>query len=143
MSRTPGAHVPDSPDALRPLPAKPNLEFERKRAKQLLREVRAGDREAPNRVRSTRAGRRRGAAPTELKLAHAQFAIAREYGFTSWPMLVQYFTAWGRDGKEGGGSLSRPPPLKFYRWGAGRITAGHRARRPADAQALATFVPRF
>src|SRR3990172_5157401 len=141
MSRTPGAHVPDSPDALRPLPAKPNLEFERKRAKQLLREVRAGDREAPNRVRSTRAGRRRGAAPTELKLAHAQFAIAREYGFTSWPMLVKYFTAWERH--ERTGPMFQSHPLQFYQSSARRIIAGHRARRPADAQALATFVPRF
>ena len=38
--------------ALRPLPARPNLEFERKEAKALLRRLRAGDPEALERARA-------------------------------------------------------------------------------------------
>src|SRR4026207_790229 len=68
-TRPDGGSAPDS--APRPLPAHPNLEFERKRAKKLLREMRRAD--------------------TSAKLADAQFAIAREYGFSSWPKLVQYY----------------------------------------------------
>ena len=49
------------------LPARPNLDWLRKTAKQSLRELRAQD-------------------PTR-KLADAQFALARDYGFSSWRAL--------------------------------------------------------
>ena len=49
------------------LPARPNLDWLRKTAKDYLRELRAQD---PNR-----------------KLADAQFAVARQYGFSSWRAL--------------------------------------------------------
>jgi ankyrin repeat protein len=53
-----------------PLPAAPSLEQLRKQAKQLVRERRAG---------------------TEpLRLSQAQLALAREYGFPSWPRLKAY-----------------------------------------------------
>jgi len=51
----------------RALPARPNLDWLRKTAKDQLRELRAQD---PAR-----------------KLAHAQFALARQYGFASWRAL--------------------------------------------------------
>jgi hypothetical protein len=66
----PGADV-------RPLPAKPNLEFERKRARKLLALM-----------------RRTSSEP--VKLADAQFAIAREYGFLNWPLLVRYYEELSR-----------------------------------------------
>ena len=53
------------------LPAKPNLEHLQKQAKALLRKMQQGD-------------------PASLKLADAQLAIAREYGFASWPTLKQH-----------------------------------------------------
>ena len=49
------------------LPARPNLDWLRKTAKDLLRELRAQD-------------------PTR-KLADAQFSLARQYGFSGWRAL--------------------------------------------------------
>ena len=71
---------------VRPLPALPSLEFERKQAKQLLREVRSGDPDALTRIRAQNRGLA-SAPPAEVRLADAQLAIAREYGFRSWPLL--------------------------------------------------------
>ena len=76
--------------ALRPLPPRPSLEFEHKEAKALLRRLRAGDSEALARARA-RHPAMDASAPERIRLADAQLVIAREYGFTSWPRLVQYF----------------------------------------------------
>ena len=54
------------------LPARPSIEQLRKRAKERLVEMRATDPSA--------------------KLADAQFALAREYGFDSWPKLVDHMS---------------------------------------------------
>jgi hypothetical protein len=66
-----------------------NLEQQRKRAKDLLRAARAGDPVA--RQRMLRAGE--SASADDLKLAHAQFAIARELRFASWPGLRTHIAA--------------------------------------------------
>ena len=67
----------------RTLPARPDLDQQRKLAKQLLRAYRAGDPEA--------AARMRAALPdkAELSLTDAQYVLAREYGFTSWRELKE------------------------------------------------------
>jgi hypothetical protein len=62
-----GDRVPDAPSRL---PARPSLEQLRKQAKQRLTAMRAGDPDAT--------------------LADAQVALAREYGFQSWPKLVHH-----------------------------------------------------
>lgn len=67
----------------RELPARPNVEQFRKQAKSLLKESRAGDAEA---LRRMQADQRH---PARLILAQAQFAIAREHGFESWPKFVK------------------------------------------------------
>ena len=54
-----------------PLPDDPNLEQLKKQAKDLQREVRASD-------------------DPSFQLSAAQFAIARRYGFASWPRLVRH-----------------------------------------------------
>ena len=59
-----------------------NLEQQRKRAKDLLRAVRAGDPAARRRLGDALAPRVPDAAA--LKLTDVQFAIARELGFASW-----------------------------------------------------------
>jgi hypothetical protein len=68
-----------------------NLEQQRKRAKDLLRAVRAGDAAARRRVADA------GALPVPdaatVKLADAQFAIARELGFGSWRNLRAHVMA--------------------------------------------------
>jgi ankyrin repeat protein len=64
------------------LPDQPDLDFERKRAKALLKAARAGDADARARI---------GAA--DPALADAQHAIARERGFASWPQLKAHIDA--------------------------------------------------
>jgi ankyrin repeat protein len=67
----------------RQLPARPNLEHLKKQARLLLRESLQGDAAAAERLRA--AGIQIPA--TQPKLADALHAIAREYGFDSWPSL--------------------------------------------------------
>ncbi|HEV2711355.1 MAG TPA: ankyrin repeat domain-containing protein [Edaphobacter sp.] len=67
----------------RQLPDRPNLEHLKKQARLLLRESLAGDAAAAERFRA--AGTQSSTAVP--KLADALHAIAREYGFDSWPSL--------------------------------------------------------
>jgi hypothetical protein len=73
----------------RQLPPKPSLEQLRKRAKDLLRALRAGDARALARFRdghpAWRQVEKSGAA-----LHDAQWVLAREYGFESWPRLAAH-----------------------------------------------------
>jgi hypothetical protein len=62
------------------LPDSPSLEHLRNQAKALLEAFRTGDVEAVRRVRMF-------SSAEPCKLAHAQFVIAREYGFPSWTRL--------------------------------------------------------
>jgi len=64
------------------LPARANVGQLKKQAKELLAELRAGSREAANRMREV-LPQARGL------LAEAQLVIAREYGFASWSKLRQ------------------------------------------------------
>ena len=71
------------------LPASPDLAQQRKRAKDLLKSVRAGDAAALARLRYNHP-RFAAASDSDLraaKLHDAQWAIAREYGFSSWIKL--------------------------------------------------------
>jgi hypothetical protein len=60
------------------LPAHPHLDQLRRQAKELLRAATAGDGPALERIHTV---------SEHLKLAGAQLALAREYGFESWPAL--------------------------------------------------------
>src|SRR5437867_489704 len=60
------------------LPANPNLDQLRHQAKDLLHAAKRGDSDALVRMQ---------ALSTQLTLASAQLAIAREYGFASWAKL--------------------------------------------------------
>lgn len=60
------------------LPSQPNLDQLRHQAKDLLQAAKAGDADARRRI---------AAVSAELTLAAAQLALAREYGFASWPTL--------------------------------------------------------
>jgi len=61
------------------LPAKPNLEHLQKQAKALLRKLQVGD------------------VGASLKLADAQHALARDYGFASWPKLKEHVETLARE----------------------------------------------
>ena len=63
-----------------------NLAQQRKLSKELIRAARHGDPGALARIRAVRPDA--GAPPRSLQLADAQFAVAREAGFGSWPALV-------------------------------------------------------
>lgn len=62
-----------------------NLEQQRKRAKELLKAINAGDLNAINRVSQYLPAR-----SAALRLAEAKLVIAREAGFASWPKLKQH-----------------------------------------------------
>jgi hypothetical protein len=79
ISFGPARGPPDSKgDVVPDLPARPDLDQLRHQAKDLLRAARNEDSEALERMR---------ALSERLTLASAQLAVAREYGFASWPKL--------------------------------------------------------
>jgi hypothetical protein len=67
-----------------------NLEQQRKRAKDLVRAVRARDREALSRLHTATDNR---LAADDVKLTDAQFVVARELGFASWRELRRHIAA--------------------------------------------------
>jgi hypothetical protein len=131
---------PDSPSDVRPLPARPNLEFERKQAKQLLTAVREGDAAALARVRAKHRAST-GKAPGEIQLSEAQFTIAREYGFTSWPRLVEYFETLARH--EISGRMREHRDARSLEAWARTIVAEHKDKRVWTVQFLGAYVPRL
>jgi ankyrin repeat protein len=75
----------------RPLPNDPSLEHLRKEAKRLAHGVRAGDAAAIAQAREFHP--RAAEAIAQFSLTDAQIAIARQYGFASWPKLKAHLTA--------------------------------------------------
>src|SRR5688572_30535547 len=77
---------------VRDLPVRPNIEQYKKQAKELRDAYRSGDAEAARRVRQYV----RAVGPSDpgkvkaLALADAQFVIAREHGFDSWPKFARH-----------------------------------------------------
>jgi hypothetical protein len=137
MSSDKAHNAPAIPEHVHPLPAKPNLEFERKRAKQMLRSINDGDIDALERVRRYRSG----IAATDAKLSDVQLTIAREYGFSSWPKLVSYYETFDRHDRAG-------PRFQSYRRDhyerrVQQIITSHGLRHPYVTRGLAAFVPRF
>jgi ankyrin repeat protein len=72
----------------RHLPARPNLEQYRKRAKDLLKQWRHADNEALRRLREHHPH-----PPATPMLADAQLVVAREHGVESWPKFVKAIEA--------------------------------------------------
>ncbi len=92
------------------LPARPNLAWLRKTAKQTLKELRARD--------------------ASVRLADAQLTIARDYGFDSWRKLKRHVEEREREASAAGSSSIGPQPTRdevvqtFLRLvGTGRIDA--------------------
>jgi hypothetical protein len=123
---------------VRPLPSRPSLELEHKRAKTLLRQLRAADPDALARARA-RHPAIDASRPDTIVLADAQLIAAREYGFTSWPRLVRYFKTIEhglvprRELEDRAGLDARVHTL----------IVEHRERRVSAARQLVTYVPRF
>jgi ankyrin repeat protein len=71
----------------RTLPARPNLEQQKKLAKELLAEFRRGDATAAERIRAELPDKPR------IGLTDVQFVLAREYGFQNWAALAAHIDA--------------------------------------------------
>src|ERR1700761_7945355 len=71
----------------RTLPARADLEQQKKQAKELLSAYKRGDDEAHARVRAELPDK------SSIALADAQFVLACEYGFASWRMLKEHIEA--------------------------------------------------
>lgn len=84
---------------IEPLPARPSLEMQQKRAKELARAAWAGDAEALSRVAALHP---QPPAPDTLKLTDAQLVVARGYGFESWTNMKRKIE-----------SLTRTPVERF------------------------------
>jgi ankyrin repeat protein len=69
----------------RHLPVRPDLDQLRRQAKDLLHGIQGGDDDACAELAASYPG---GTAPDDVKLADAQFALARSYGVATWPRLV-------------------------------------------------------
>ena len=80
----------------RHLPARPNLRHTGNKQRSLLDAYRSGDADALRRVSdhiARGAGTRRRAMEPVVALADAQFVIAREHGFESWPKFARHIDA--------------------------------------------------
>jgi hypothetical protein len=85
----------------KPLPPRPSLEQYKKQAKDLVKAYRSDDADVRRRVHEQLPG----VTETRFALADAQFTIAREHGFESWPRFAKRI-------KESGGRLSSAPVWK-------------------------------
>lgn len=127
---------------VRPLPSAPSLEYERKEAKTLLKQMRAGGADALRRVHAAHPVALRDRGPRELKLADAQHVIAREYGFASWPRLVEYFEEMERHLDAPRHYSSDDDIGRFEEFAQG-VMRRHQRGDPIVARQLAHFIPRF
>jgi hypothetical protein len=101
----------------RSLPARPNLDQQKKLAKDLLRAFRDGDAEAAARMRAELPDK------AELSLTDAQYVLAREYGFPSWRALTEQIEQR---------TLDQLPPIERFK----------RAVHHGDANALRAVLER-
>lgn len=101
----------------RTLPARADLEQQKKLAKDLLAAFRRGDSEAQARVRDALPDKQR------IVLADAQFVLAREYGFASWRALAEHIDSL---------AIERLSPEERFK----------RAVRAGDAGELRKLLPR-
>ena len=124
--------------AIRPLPARFSLEFEKKEAKAFLRRLHDSDAEALVRLHATIGDP--GRTPSDLQLADVQLMIAREYSFSSWPKLVRYFEEAQRQSYQIGTPQIRDMDQLHRRAQATLGALEHRSR--SAARQFAAYVPR-
>ena len=100
------------------LPNRPSLAQLRKQAKELLQQLRSGDPSAIDRLRKYKPN------VSDPILADAQFVLAREHGFESWPKLVHHIQA------------AQPPELEQHRRIAEDLVAVYNSADPEAATRL-------
>ena len=109
------ASASDPSPFVQPLPSRPHLEVQQKRAKSLLRAAKSGQPEAWQRIAALHP---RPPAADAITLADAQLVVARGYGFESWAALRRKIE-----------SLTKTPVEQF-----------HSAVRAGDAAAVASLL---
>ncbi len=84
------------------IPARPSLEYDRKQARKLLKQIHAGEVDAIGRLCGShpRYPTPQAVKPADVILADVQLMIAREYGFSSWPAWKQYVEIGALQGHE-------------------------------------------
>ena len=121
------------------LPSRPNLEHLKGQARTLQRQVRVGDKAALDTVRAFHPRPDVGEAPETFPLAEAQFVVARQYGFASWPALCRHLAVverYARYPHEDGQAVgSGSPADDLLRLGC-LLYGGDDTLRHAEARAL-------
>ncbi|MCC7053188.1 MAG: hypothetical protein IT355_07950 [Gemmatimonadaceae bacterium] len=125
---------------IRSLPPQPSLEFEKKQARRLLRQLQAGDPQALARAQARHPSFPAG-TPDRATLSEAQLIIAREYGFSSWPRFSRYLSTLER-GISANRSLNLGDAQSYERE-AQRLLMMHKHGWAWTARQLAAYVPRF
>ena len=125
------------------LPAAPDLAQQRKRAKDFLQAIRAGDGEALARFRYGHPRYANGADEVicaQAQLSDTQWVIAREYGFTSWPRLKRHI-----DELDGHAEPCRPfeTELGYYRDRAAGMLSVHATGERNALRLVRQFHPAF
>jgi ankyrin repeat protein len=84
------------------IPAHPSLEYDRKQARKLLKDIHAGSAQVVARLckHHPRYQVPAEVVPSEVILTDVQLMIAREYGFSSWPAWKQYVEISALQGQE-------------------------------------------
>jgi ankyrin repeat protein len=123
------------------LPVSSDPAQQRKRAKDLLKALRAGAPEAIARVRYSHprlAHRPDAELVAAAKLSDAQWVVAREYGFASWPKLQAHLAGEPPE-------IARPfeTDLQYYRDRAAGIRSNHRIGEAGSLRLVQRFHPRF
>jgi ankyrin repeat protein len=129
------------------LPAQPNLENLKNRAKQLLKAYQSGEAQAMARVQQHNPAisgivtTPAKTTPPPIKLAEAQFIIAREYGFPSWPRLKAYIERVTETARPVQRVLGTE--LSYFQNRAHGLVAAHRDGLPGIAQQIQASNPQF
>ena len=117
------------------LPGRPNLDQLRHQARELLRAAAAGEPSALTRIR---------AVSVRVSLSAAQLAVAREYGFASWPALhaeVQRRLAELSSASEGAGTRWSFGGAAAIQTAAGTLLPGVLVASPGHASLDASLIP--
>ncbi|MFI9555285.1 ankyrin repeat domain-containing protein [Nonomuraea endophytica] len=119
------------------LPAHPNAEYYRKQAKHLHHAYAAGDAAAGARVADVLGGR----AGERFLLSDAQFVLAQEHGFRTWPEFRAHVESRGTTEER---PVSRLMGIRpgIYASMAGTLLAELRRDTPAALRRLRAYVPR-
>jgi ankyrin repeat protein len=122
------------------LPARPSLENLRNQAKSLLKSYSDGNKQTAARFEAVLPNLRRS-AENPIRLANAQFVIAREMGFPSWPKLKAYVESI--TGARSNRMRAFHTDVEYYEGRADGLASQHSSRLPLAAEQIRKHHPAF